>query len=60
LQGAYPGPQESDAASAATPEAQSALVLVTLSQRFEPPNVDVLSMLVVNGAAEIGATLTAT
>lgn len=45
---------------AGSPEAQSALALVTSSERFELLNVDVLSRLVVNGAGEIGAILTAT
>lgn len=45
---------------AGSPEAQSALALVTSSERFELLNVDVLSKLVVNGAGEIGAILTAT
>jgi hypothetical protein len=45
---------------AASPEAQSALALVTSSERFELLNIDVLSRLVVNGAGEIGEILTAT
>jgi hypothetical protein len=45
---------------AGSPEAQSALALVTSSERFELLNVDMLSRLVVNGAGEIGAILTAT
>jgi hypothetical protein len=45
---------------AAPPEAQSALALVTSSERFELLNIDVLSRLVVNGAGEIGEILTAT
>jgi hypothetical protein len=45
---------------AASPETQSALAPVTSSERFELLNIDVLSRLVVNGAGEIGAILTAT
>ena len=40
-----------------SPEANAALALVTSSERFELLNVEVLSRLVVNGAAEIGAML---
>jgi hypothetical protein len=46
--------------AAGSPEAQSALAVVTASERLELLNVDVLSRLVVNGAGEIGAMLTAT
>jgi hypothetical protein len=44
---------------AGSPEAHSALALVTSSERFELLNVDVLFRLVVNGAAEIGLILNA-